>query len=76
MASPSEEERTRLFRLAGTGMEFFGALLVCVLGGYFLDKWLGTAPVLLLIGVGLGFAVGLFQLVRLSRSNPPPRSKK
>lgn len=75
MASPSDNERARLYRLAGTGMEFLGAILVCVLAGHFLDKWLGTAPVLLLIGVGLGFAVGLFQLVRLSKSNSPSRPK-
>lgn len=67
MASSSEDERAKMFRIAGAGMEFFGTVLVCILGGYFLDRWLKTSPVLVLIGVGLGFAIGLFQLIRLSK---------
>lgn len=68
MANPSDHERARLFRIAGAGMEFFSTILVCILAGYFLDRWLKTAPVILLVGVGLGFAVGLFRLVQLSKT--------
>ena len=38
---------------------FVGALL-----GVLLDRWLHTAPWLLLLGIGLGFAAGLRNLSR------------
>lgn len=34
--------------------------------GWFLDKWLGTEPWLLIVGILLGSAAGLFEFVRLS----------
>ncbi|MDX1650437.1 MAG: AtpZ/AtpI family protein [Myxococcota bacterium] len=39
-----------------------GALL-----GYALDAWLGTGPVLVLVGLGLGFAAFVAGAVRLMR---------
>jgi F0F1-type ATP synthase assembly protein I len=32
--------------------------------GYILDGWLGTSPWLLLAGLGLGIAVGFYELVK------------
>jgi F0F1-type ATP synthase assembly protein I len=69
MAGPSENERAHLYRIAGAGMEFFASVMGCMLVGYLLDRWLGTAPVLLLIGVGLGFGLGLYRLVKLMRAS-------
>ena len=34
--------------------------------GWLLDKWLGTEPYLLIGGIVLGSAAGLFEFVRLS----------
>jgi ATP synthase protein I len=34
--------------------------------GWFLDKWLGTQPWLLIGGILLGSAAGLYQFVRIS----------
>jgi F0F1-type ATP synthase assembly protein I len=68
MADRSEKERSQLYRLAGAGLEFFSALAGGLLIGYLLDRWLHTAPVIMLIGIGLGFAAGLFRLIRLSKS--------
>ena len=34
--------------------------------GWLLDKWFGTEPWLLITGIVLGSAAGLFQFVRLS----------
>ena len=50
-----------------------GALLaVSVIIGYFvgllLDRWLGTAPWLLLLFVGLGFAAGLYEVVHMVKT--------
>ena len=34
--------------------------------GYLLDRWLGTEPWLLIAGIVLGSAAGLFEFIRLS----------
>jgi len=34
--------------------------------GWFLDKWLGTAPWLLVVAILIGSALGLYEFVRLS----------
>ena len=50
-------------------------LVVPVLIGYWLDRRWGTLPLLLIIGVALGFATATMSLLRLTkppRSNPPP----
>lgn len=60
-----EAERRRLMRLAGAGVEFFSVILGGSVAGWLGDRWLGTTPVLTLIGVGIGFAAGLFMLVRM-----------
>ena len=39
-------------------------LLVGTLLGVMLDRWLGTAPLFLLLGIGIGFAAGLRNLAR------------
>lgn len=36
------------------------ALVVPAAVGFFVDKMLGTLPLFLLVGLGLGFAVGLY----------------
>lgn len=51
-------------KYTGLGVEFIAAIAVCTAGGYGLDRWLNTGPWLLIAGVGLGFTVGLVQLVR------------
>lgn len=51
-------------RLTGVGLE----MALPGVGGYWLDRWLGTAPVLLIVGTALGFAVGILQMVQWSKS--------
>lgn len=41
-------------------------VLPCV-GGYYLDLWLGTMPVFVLIFLALGMALGIYQLVRITQ---------
>ena len=56
-----------LAMLASVGMTFVVATAGATIGGYFLDRWLGTTPWLTLIGIGLGVAAGfrgLFQSIR------------
>lgn len=44
--------------------ELLAGLFVGALLGLLLDRWLGTAPWFLLVGIGLGFAAGLRNLTR------------
>lgn len=44
--------------------DLLAGLFVGVLLGYLLDRWLGTSPWLLLLGIGIGFAAGLRNLAR------------
>ena len=49
------------------GIEFVGAMLVGAFIGYLLDKWLGTAPWLMIVFLGLGFAAGLRRAITMSK---------
>jgi hypothetical protein len=54
--------------LSSIGLEFALPMLL----GLYLDQKLGTKPVLLLIGMALGFATGIFHLVRIARGTSKP----
>jgi ATP synthase protein I len=47
------------------GAPFGGGLI-----GWLLDRWLGTSPLFLLSLLFLGFAVGIRNIIRLSRTPP------
>jgi ATP synthase protein I len=42
------------------------SLLLCIGGGILLDRWLGTSPLLTLIGVGLGLITAGYSLYELA----------
>lgn len=55
---------------SGLGCSVVSSLLLCIVGGVLLDRWLGTLPIFTLVGVvlGLGAAGYLFwQLATMSR---------
>lgn len=62
--SAEDRESAAWYRMAGVGFEFAVAVGMFAGLGWWLDRWLGVSPWLLIVGCGLGFAVGLFQLVR------------
>ncbi len=39
--------------------------------GFWIDQRLGTKAIFLVLGVVLGFATGLWHLIRLGKSSPP-----
>lgn len=61
--NPASEMRG-WYSIAGVGFEFIAAVILFGGLGWFLDGRLNTSPWLLLIGCGLGFAVGLYLMVR------------
>ena len=53
----------------GLGCSIVASLLVFILGGVFLDQYLDTAPLLTLIGVGIGLVAAGYQLYELTLIN-------
>ena len=64
MADQEENRKTGFAYAAGLTL-FASVAAFCGLG-YLLDRWLGTQPWLLIAGIVIGSAVGLFEFVRLS----------
>ena len=50
---------------AGVGFEFTGCILLGLFVGHWIDKRLGTAPWLLILGVFVGAAAGIFNMYRI-----------
>lgn len=63
------EERQRRFYLhyAGLGLEFAGGITGFVLLGWAVDYWLGSSPIGTIAGSVLGFAGGLYNLIRRAK---------
>jgi ATP synthase protein I len=59
-----EENRRSGMAYAAALSLFFSVMSFCAIG-YFLDRWLGTRPWLLVAGIVLGAAIGFFEFVRL-----------
>lgn len=58
--------------LSTVGMAMAFAIAIGAFAGYYADKWLGTAPIFLLIGIGLGIGAAfrnLFILTKRARDN-------
>jgi ATP synthase protein I len=51
--------------LLGIGTTMAASLVLGVLGGRWLDSKLGTGPLFLLVGAGLGVASSMYQLYAL-----------
>lgn len=59
-----ERERRSWYQMTALGMEFVVAILLFGGIGWWLDGRAGTEPWLTIVGFFLGFAVGLWMLVR------------
>ena len=67
MARQSDQDENRKSGFAyAAGLALFASVVSFCGLGWLLDKWLGTEPWLLVAGIVLGSAVGLFEFVRLS----------
>ncbi len=54
-----------ILRLLGFGWYFATSLAVGLVGGYFLDRWLGTEPWLVLVGLLLGTVAGFYGMFKM-----------
>lgn len=61
---PRRPDLRRLSELASLGLVLPSSIAVGLFFGYLLDRWLGTAPWLLLIFTVLGIVSGLLSLYR------------
>jgi ATP synthase protein I len=55
-------------QLVGLGTMLFACVAVGLGVGYFADRWLGTQPWLLLIGLGLGIAAASVNFYRIIKT--------
>ena len=63
----------------GLGVQMVLTMVLCAAGGYYLDRWLGTEPWLLLAGALLGMVSVFTYLIRLANQlskKSKPRSTK
>lgn len=65
----SERQDRRVFfrelgKYSALGLEMAASVLISAAIGYYLDKWLGTAPWLMVLWIGIGFAAGVRSLYR------------
>ncbi|PJZ46718.1 AtpZ/AtpI family protein [Leptospira brenneri] len=55
--------------MAGAGFEFVSSIVLFVLGGYYLDEYLKTEPLWLLVGFFLGFLFAFYSLIKRAKEN-------
>ena len=71
---PEDAEQARSIGvMASAGWAFAISVVLGLGGGMLLDRWLGTSPWLLFVGLGLGFAAGVSNLVRATNAASRPR---
>lgn len=67
MPGPDNEETNRKSGIAYAAAFTLFASVVSLCGaGWLLDRWLGTKPWLMVIGIVLGAAAGFYQFIRLT----------
>ena len=71
-----QPQPTNLGAYTGAGMTFVVAVLVFALGGFWLDQKLGTTPLFLLVGFGVGAFGGFIHLASVVAPDILPFAKK
>ncbi len=59
----------------GLGCSVVTSLILCLSGGVLLDQWLGTQPLLTLVGLALGLASAGYLLYELAVINQPEKGR-
>ena len=71
--STQPASRAEAGRFVGYGMSWLIAMLLFAWGGLELDRRIGTTPALLILGILLGFAAGLYTLYVRAVAEPANR---
>jgi ATP synthase protein I len=58
-----------LAELSTVGITMVLATVIGLAAGYYADRWLGTSPWLLMIGLGIGIAAGFVSLFRAVKAS-------
>ena len=67
MPERDDEDTTRRSGVAyAAAISLFFSVATMLGLGYLLDRWLGTAPWLMVAGIVVGSAVGLYEFVRIT----------
>ena len=67
MVEDDKEETNRKSGIAyAAAFSLFASVVSGLIAGWLLDRWLGTKPWLLVAGLILGSAAGLYELIRSS----------
>ena len=67
MPDPDKEETNRNSGIAyAAALTLFASVISLCGVGWLLDRWLGTKPWLLVIGIVLGAVAGFYQFIRLT----------
>ena len=64
--TPNPDENRKTGYAYAAGITLFASVAAFCGAGWLLDRWLGTGPWLLIVGIVVGSAAGLFEFVRLS----------
>jgi ATP synthase protein I len=74
---PDPGERRQLaIQMSALGLEFSGSVLGGLIGGYYLDEWLGTKPWFLMLGTFGGLATAVARLLALTKKFQRMRDAK
>ncbi len=69
MADPSKPSSVgSLGALSAVGIAFVLAVLFGFLAGYFLDRWLGTSPLFMILFFFIGVAAGVVNVIRTANA--------
>lgn len=73
LGSHSQRDWQTIGAASGIGCSVAVSLLLCIGAGILIDRWLGTEPIGVLIGVGLGFVAAGYSLYELAVLGRPDR---
>ena len=63
-----QEDKEEVNRKSGlayaAAFSLFASVVSCLIVGWLLDRWLNTAPWLLVVGIIVGAAAGFYELIR------------
>lgn len=73
LGSHSQKDWQAIGAASGIGCSVVVSLLVCIGGGALLDRWLGTSPIMVLIGMVAGLVAAGYSMYELAVLGRPDK---